>query len=340
MELAEWKRRLETPEGWYIFAGEEEYLKRHYLALLRDAVIRDEATAAFNYTVFDGPEPDVPALTEAVAALPFMSERRLVVWKYADFEKMKESTRAALDRLLERREKFPYTVLVFLVTAEGFDAGNPPKRPGKLYRRYEKMLDILLFPRSTQTQLLAWLKRHFDAAGIRVNAGGLNALLLRSGTAMDVLRSEVDKLTAYILANGRDTLTVQDVAEVACTVGESDTFALSGAIQSGDRRAAFDALEELRAEKTELPVLLGMLSRIYGELLAIALLLEEGCRTDDVAGRLGLQEWKVRKELPAVRRLGAARLREAVEELSRIDLQSKLGTSSYAPAEMFLARFL
>ena len=75
MELAEWKRRLETPEGWYIFAGEEEYLKRHYLALLRDAVIRDEATAAFNYTMFDGPEPDVPALTEAVASSRMTASR-------------------------------------------------------------------------------------------------------------------------------------------------------------------------------------------------------------------------------------------------------------------------
>ena len=44
--------------GFYIMAGEEDYLKRHFARELRSAALTDEVFASFNHTVFDGDELD------------------------------------------------------------------------------------------------------------------------------------------------------------------------------------------------------------------------------------------------------------------------------------------
>ena len=56
MTLNDFKAALKSGavSGWYIFAGEEDYLKRYYRSELVKAVAPDDAFATFNHTVFDG----------------------------------------------------------------------------------------------------------------------------------------------------------------------------------------------------------------------------------------------------------------------------------------------
>ena len=64
MDANELKTRIRDGSlgGVYIFGGEEEYLKRYYLAQLREKIVPDETFAPFNHVVFDGPEVDFGAL--------------------------------------------------------------------------------------------------------------------------------------------------------------------------------------------------------------------------------------------------------------------------------------
>ena len=275
MEITELKNRAAAAEGWYLFAGEEAYLKRYWTEQFRRAVIEDDAAAVFNEAVFDGPEIDVEALAEAVRVPPVMSDKKFVVWKYPDFLHMKEHDVKVLDDLLAEKSEYLYTVLIFLTAEDGFDAGTP-KKPSKAFLKYQKTLDIVLFHRSTDVQLLSWLKKHFEANGIRVSADALNALIFRAGHAMDDLAHETEKLSWYLLQNGRDELTRADVEAVAGATAECDAFALSNALLSGDRAQAFAAIAALKKERTEPSVTVGMIARTVSEWLSVSLLLEEG----------------------------------------------------------------
>lgn len=341
MEQKDLKDRLaKNPKGWYLLVGEEEYLKRHMLSLFRSCVVTDESFAPFNHIVFDGPEIDVPKLSDAIKAPPMMSERKLVEWRYPDFEHMKESVRCAVDALAPLKEEFPYTVLVLSPTAAGFDPGTP-KRPSKLAARYQKLFDIVSFPPSTDPQLLGWLKRHFDAEGIRADADALRALLFRSGHLMDVLLGEVEKLAAYLKANGKDTLTPSVVEAVASSTPECDTFALSNATLDGNRTLALRALLELKRERTEPAVIIGMLTRVYSELVAVALLADEGADAPAVEAALKLPSFKVRLYLKSAKSLGTAKLVDALDALMKIDVASKSGgMDGYAAIELFLMQNL
>lgn len=341
MEQKELKDRIAAdPKGWYLFAGEEEYLKRYFASLLKERIVTDGAFAPFNHIVFDGPEIDVPKLSDAVKAPPMMSDLKLVEWRYPDLEHAKESVRAALDALAPLKDEFSYTVLLLSPTAEGFDPGTP-KRPGKLAVRYGKLFDIVPFPKSTDAQLLGWLKRHFDAEGIRTDADSLRALIFRSGHLMDVLIGEVEKLSAYLKANGKNTLAPADVEAVASSTLECDTFALANAVVERNRALAYRALLERKRERTDPAVIIGMLTRTYGELVSVALLAEEGADAPKIEAALKLPSFKVRMYLRTAKSVGAARLAVALDSLTKTDVSSKAGgVDGYAAIELFLAQNL
>lgn len=341
MEQKEFRERIaKDPKGWYLFVGEEEYLKRYHTSLLRDRIVTDAAFAPFNLIVFDGPEIDVPKLSDAIKAPPMMSDYKLVEWRYPDFEHMKEGVRSAIDALAPLKEEFSYTVVILSATADGFDPGTP-KRPSKLATRYGKLFDIVTFPKSTDPQLLGWLKRHFDAEGIRTDADSLRALIFRSGHLMDVLIGEVEKLAAYLKANGRDTLTPADVESVASSTLECDTFALANAVTDRNRALAFRALLEMKQERTDPAVIIGMLTRTYSELVSVALLAEEGKDAPAIEAALKLPSFKVRMYLRTAKSVGTPRLVSALDSLTKTDVSSKLGgVDGYAAIELFLAQNL
>lgn len=341
MDASGLREKLNTaPIDWYVFGGEEEYLKRYYLAQLRALILTDETFAPFNHVVFDGPEVDFGALADAIKAPPMMAEYKLVEWRYADFEKMREKERAALEELLLLKKDYPYSALVFVTTPEGFDMGTQ-KRPGKLALKYGKSLCVVDFALSTENALLAWLKKHFDAEGIAVTASPLRELLLRAGNSMDVLANEVQKLSAYLHQNGREEMTVEDVQTVSVTTVRADAFALSNAIYEGNRTLALDALREMKAEKVESVVALGTISRIYQELLPIAILTEEGRDTKDIEATLKINPFRLKHMIKAVKSIGPDRLIQNIALLSEIDVASKNGGySGYAAIELFLMQNL
>ena len=339
MEISEFTGRLRDGKaaGWYLFSGEEDYLKKYYLRELAAAVVPDGGLAAFNHIVFDGAEPDCAALTDAIKSPPMMAERKLVEWRYADFEKMREGTRRAIEELAPLREEYPYTTVAFLCAAEGFDAGSA-KRPGKQAVRFGKIFDILNFPKSTDRQLMAWLKKHFDAEGIGVTADSLSALLLRSGHSMQVLNGEVEKLAAYIKENGRRELTVADVEHVASGTVECDTFTLSNALTDRDGAAAFRALAELKARRTDPSVIIGMMARTFSEFLAVVGMITDGKDANDVAAILKINPYKVKLYAKAAKNRPPEDIARVLTRLAWVDAASKSGgASGYSAVEMFIA---
>ena len=162
MELNELKSRLKSGElaGWYIFSGEEDYLKKYYLKSLREAVITDDAFAPFNHVAYDGQDIDFGDVAEAIKSPPMMGDYKLIEWKFANLDGMKESEKSALETLFSLKEDYPYSIFAIMTTSDGVDVGTP-KRKSKLATRLSSGFDIINFDKSTDSQLLAWLKKHF-----------------------------------------------------------------------------------------------------------------------------------------------------------------------------------
>jgi len=342
MEAQELKARLKSASltGWYLMCGEEDYLKKYYMNELRSAAITDEAFAPFNYVAYDGADISFAEVAEHIKSPPMMGEYKLIEWKFANLDGLKESEKSALVDLIALKEDYPCAIFAIMTTEDGFDIGTA-KRPSKLAKRLSEGFDIINFPKSTDSQLLAWLKRHFDAEGVAVDAAALNALLFRSGRSMEVLSSEVSKLCAYALANGKNVITPRDVEEVASPTAECDAFALSNAVIEKNIDRAFYALTDLKARRVEPPVIVAMLERVYSDLLSVAMLLDEGRGVGDVESVLKFHPFKAKLYVNAAKKIGSRGLSVSLSELCRIDAASKSGgVSGYGAIEMFVTNNL
>lgn len=343
MNITDFKSRLkaENLSGWYIFAGEEDYLKKFYLAELRRAVFGggDTGLDVFNHVVFDALDMDIGALAEAIESPPMMQEYKLIEWRFANFSSLKDSEiKTFTEKIFPLKEEYPWAVFAIMTTEDGFDIGTE-KRPSKLYKTFSESFDILNFPKSTDTQLLAWLKKHFEAEGISVDKGPLNTMLLRIGRSMEVLNNEVTKLSVYLKANGRDSLTDEDVELVCPSSAESDAFAIQNAVIEGNAKKAFRALSDMKNRRTEPQIIIGMLAKTYSSLSCVALLAEEGLGFDEIQKISGLASYPLGLYMKAYKKLGTKKISESLKALVKADASSKQGgIAGYQAIELFITQ--
>ena len=342
MDIATLKANVKNGQmkGVYLLAGEEDYLIRYYLKSIRDRIAPDEAFAVFNNPVFDGEEIDFSAIIEAVKAPPMMSDYKLIEWRHADFSGLNEVELGSLEELIGTCEEYPYSIVVFTADEEGVNFGTP-KKPSGFIKRFDGPMNIVRFDKSTESQLYAWLKKHFDAHGVSVDLSTVQALVFRSGRSMDVLASEVEKLCALALSRGKSSVTPDDVNEVASSTPECDTFALSNAIIERNRSKAYFALEDMKLRRVDPTVIMGMVARTFDDLAAVSHLLDDGLGAGEIEALLGMNKYKLKIYLPAAKRYGSARLSQIISSLAVTDASAKHGgVTGYTAIELFISRNL
>ncbi len=341
LNINDFKSRIKAgkPEGWYILTGEEDYLKSHYRRELLSLVLRDGALDAFNHAEWNGLEFDFGAIAEALVSPPMMQEYKLVEWRFANLGALSEKELKILtEELFPLKEECPFSVFLISTTDTGLDLGTP-KKPSKLSRLLSDKFDILSFPKSTDNQLLSWLKKHFDAEGIEVSLDSLNTMLGRVGHSMEVLHSEVEKLSAYLHQNGLTRLNAETVEAVCPSNIETESFALQNSIFEGNIKKALCVLADMKAKRTDPQIIMGSLASAYSKLSAVAMLAEEGERPDEIGRLLGLQSYPLQLNLKAARKLGSKRINSALKSLLEADASSKFGgITGYQAIEIFITQ--
>ena len=342
MELNDFKALLKTDNiaGTYIFSGEEDYLKRYYLGALRDKAVTDDSFSTFNHAVYDGAEIDFASIRDDVMSPPMFEPYKMIEWRYPDFNKMKESDLDKLEEILDLVATTDYAVLAFLVSDGDIDLGTP-KKLSKLAGRIGEKARILNFDKSTDQQLLAWLKRHFDAEGVGVTLDVLNALIFRAGHSMTVLNNEVNKLCMLAKARGQTKICVGDVEIAASSTPECDTFALSNAILERNKKGAFVALEEMKSRRLDPIMILGMMSKTYTDIVSVVMMLGDGIGAEDIQTATKMNPYKLKMYLRTAKRFTPEKAKNILAELARVDTGAKWGgVTGYTAIELFVAKCL
>ena len=342
MELADFKNILKSDNlaGAYVFSGEEDYLKRYYLAQLRDKAVTDDSFSTFNHAVYDGEEIDFASLRDDVLSPPMFERYKMIEWRYPNFDKMKEADLGELEKLVDLVASTDYAVLAFLVSDGDIDLGTP-KKESKFVKRFGAKMRILNFEKSTDAQLLSWLKRHFDAEGVTVTPDVLNTLIFRVGHSMTVLNNEVNKLCMLAKSRNLERITVKDVETVSASTPECDTFALSNAILERDKKGAFLALEEMKSRRLDPIMILGMMAKTYTDVVGVVMMLADGTSQNDILAATKMNPYRLKLYLGAAKRFTPEKANAILSELARVDTGAKYGgVTGYTAIELFISKCL
>ena len=315
--------KSDHPTGCFLFCGEEGYLKRAYLKQLRQVILTDPSFDTFNHSVHEGQDVTFGVLSEELVAPPFFAPFKLIEWHMADLTGSGDKKIDALLELARIQKEEDNAALVIITTPEGFDPGTA-KRPSSAYKKLNGAFHIVNFEKSTDQQLIGWLKRHFEHEGITPDLPALRAMIFRSGHSMDILANETEKLVAYLKYHGKTAVTEADVLDICSSNLETEAFGLTNALQDGNATAAYRVLADMRARRVETVVIISQITRLYAELSSAALLLQEGGSLEDLAKVLSIHTFRAEKLAKAARRLPPATWQTCAALCREADMKIKL----------------
>jgi len=329
LNYSEELRRLDT-EGvglLYLLYGEEDYLREHFLQKLKCACL-GEAEDEFNYRRIDGAAPDLNELAGAIDAMPFMSERSFVELRGFDINKCRE---AEAERLCEIFSDIPDYCTAAIV----LDTAYVPDGRLSLVKAVKKLGRAMEFAAQGEAMLTDWVIKRFAAEGKGISRGNAQKLLFTSGTLMNTLIPEIDKIVAY--AQGTE-ISPEDIEAVAQKIPETDVFEMCDLMSIGRFDDAATILSGLIDSKEEPIKLLALIGAQMRRLYAVRMAQENSLSSAQAMELSGVKfDFALRKLQASARRYERAQLSQCVTLCAEYDYKMKStgGDSALLLTELF-----
>lgn len=321
LKEADFRKALKSsPTGGYLFFGEEDYMKSAALRMARDTVNEaDPAMAAFNDVRLDGLDFTPAALLDAMTVPPMGADRKIISVTGLNLSALRAADMDKLCEALSEIPDYPYNLVILSAAADTLDPGNLPKKPSDLLTTLSEYLTPVYFERNTPAKLSGWVQKHYAHNGVQADPRLCQFTIEYCGRNMFTLANEVDKVSFYVRAKGRDTLTEADVRAAAIPAMEYDAFAFSNAITERRRADALDILADLKLRRVEPLYVLSEVSRVVCDLLAVRTMADGGQTAAEIGAALKMHEYRVGLYLKQARKTDLALLKRAVTAAEAAD---------------------
>ena len=320
--------------GCFLFCGPEDYLIRSYIRTACDAISGGDPTVeAFAVSHIDFRDDsddrksgnvDYSELLSAAESLPMFCERRLVHVRGVNFERMSADE---IEHFCEIAEEFSGNdalAVIFEANEAEIDVCQLPKRPSAALKKLSQYITIVLFETQPTAKLAAWTKKHFSVSGVTAQTTQCHKIIENCGSSMWLIASETDKLSAYVLSQGRRELLDSDISEAGSIASpELQPFAVSNAILEGKRESLLSSYYEMKNKKVRPEIILSQISSVFCELQTVLGLSDAGEMRPAIASALGMHEFRVGKYIEAGRRIPREKIRRAVELCGETDILIK-----------------
>ncbi len=324
--------------GVFLFYGEEQYLKQHYINLVKKTVCEKDT----NVTLFSGEDCELSDICRSLyetASMPSMDmSTRLIILSDIEWKKVSEDDLAFLEDTFEDISSFDDCVVIVDTRPDSLDVGTS-KKPSKLFLRLDKVTKSVCFEKEQAARLSVWVQKHFSALGVNADANICNSIIKRCGRDMTTLNHEITKLSAYVLSHGRNTVTLDDVHQVTIAAKEIDTFDFSNAIMNGDVDRAIFILADMKLRKEAPEMILGSIAKVYSELYTVKTLMESGMLKGEIAKKTGIHEYRVTMYMQRARLLSKNGLEKALSLCREADVKIKSSPlEKYAVLDILVVR--
>lgn len=288
----------------YLLAGSEPLLRDDALDAIVRAVL-DAGPRDFNLDRLEVGSATPGRLEEALATLPVMAERRLVVLRENEGRgaKLDASWGAVIEGWIASAEAEAGAVLV--VVCAKADKRN---KWVKAFRDPAILVECEA-PKKAR-ELANFLAGEAQAQGIDLAPDAAALLADRVGPQLLLLRQEIEK--ASLLAGPGERVTREHVEATVAAVAEEPIWDLTDAIGQGRTADAVDLLARLLAQGAAPPAILGALASHFRRLVRVG-------HGESVAG----PPFVVKKLTQQARRYPARRLVTCLRAIHRADVELK-----------------
>ncbi len=263
----------------YLLYGEEAYLRRQYRDNLRKALVPEEDT--MNCSVYSGKDINVNEVVDLAGTMPFFADRRVIIVENSGWFKSGNDQIAMLVKTLSdttcmifvEEEVDKRSKLFKAVTANGYAANC-------------EMQD--------EAMLKKWIMGLLKKENKSITPDGLNLLLDRTGTNMENIRREVEKLVCYKYYE--EGITAADVEELCIVQIQNQIFDMVEAVAQKKQKQTLNLYYNLLALKEAPMKILALIARQFHMLLQVKEMKSKGYQESDIARQTGLNPYFLKKK--------------------------------------------
>lgn len=306
---------------FYIFHGPDELSRTETLAKLRGQM-GDPSLAELNTTVLDGESLTLGQLQEVCDALPFVSDRRLVIvhnYLRRLGSGKGSGERSALESLAEYLPAMSEWARLIFIEEDSLPQSHPIL---KLAEKHEAG-QVYAFDGPARGELAGWIVNRVEDKGAAIERPAADALAIAVGDDLRLLDSEIEKLATYV--NNQRPITTADVDLLVPYAGAANVFAMVDAIGRRDGRAALRSLHKLLDENAAPLYLLSMIVRQFRILIQVKELSSQGLAASTIAKRAGLHPFVAEKAQRQAMNFSIGQLEVIYARLLETDLAIKTG---------------
>lgn len=319
---------------FYIFHGDDEFQRAEFVRSLK-ARMGDPAMADLNTITLNGRTTTLRDLTNACNAMPFASDRRLVIVDGL-LTRLRSRKKGTKQQPAGHLKKFEQELLAYL------ERGLPPTarllflEPGKLGNKNPLTRSPILklarstypnniksFDQPTGAALTQWIVQRVRQRGGNIDRAAATELAAYAGNDLRHVDQEIAKLVLY--AGGERAIVVEDVRQLVSDARETSIFDLVDAVGRRKEDLALRLLHRLLDEGSAPTYLLAMITRQVRILLQIKTLLEQHLAQKDIAARIGQHPYVVQKGIGQAHNFTSVQLRRGFAQLFKVDLAIKTG---------------
>lgn len=291
----------------YLLYGAEEYLKVQYKNKLKAAMIGDGDEMNFSY--FEGKDVEVNKVIEIADTLPFFSDRRLIIIQDSGLFKSSNT-------LADYIPNIPSSTHIVFVEKE-VDKRN------RLYKAVKEVGTIAEFNGVDEATLIKWVAITLKHNNKQISSRDVSYLLNKTGTNMENISTELEKLICY--AMDRDVITANDIDEICTIQLTNKIFDMVNAIGNKNQGLALHLYYDLLALKEKPMSILFLITRQFNILLQVRELAKNRFDNATIAKKVGIPPFAVNKYIAQCRNFTRATLVEALQMSTDIEERVKTG---------------
>lgn len=292
----------------YLLYGEERYLRRQYRERLQKALCGDGDT--MNTHFYEGKDIPIGEIIDLAETLPFLASRRVIF--ITDSGLFKSGGEKMAEYLTQ-----PNETSFFVFTESEVD------KRSKLFKTVQSKGYAAEFAVQDENTLKRWIAGVLARDGKKISEDTVRLLLTKTGTDMDNIQTELEKLICYCME--REVITDSDVENICTTRISSHIFDMINAIAEKKPRRALELYYDLLALKEPPMRILFLIARQCNLLLQAKELKAGGYDNRAVGSRLGVPPFIAGKYLAQASRFSTSALRNAVEQCVETEEAVKTG---------------
>ena len=292
----------------YLLYGEERYLKRQYRDKLKEALCAPDDN--MNNHFYEGRNVSVGEIIDLAETLPFLSEHRVI---FLDNSGLFKSGGEQMAEYLGAQNES--TVLIFT-------EAEVDKR-SKLYKAVQAKGCAVEFVAQDENTLKRWVAGTLGKEGKKITENTVLLLLNKTGTDMDNIHMELEKLICYCM--DKEVVEPQDVEAVCTTRVSNHIFDMVTAIAEKRQKDALELYYDLLTLKEPPMRILFLIARQCNLLLQAKAMKAKGLSNKEIASGLGVPPFAVNKYLSQASRFKSSMLRQALTRCVEAEEAVKTG---------------